>query len=205
MTFASDFFDRDIATHEMQVIRDDGVNRHLRFARPGTMCMHFDLLTWPGYLCYTGDMGTYVFRRLHDMFQFFRRGENRGQYRIDLRYWAEKLEASDRGAGVREWTPEKFRSEVRDFFEQHADEEWPAERRAALWQEIDEQVCAAAGDSEHHAWVALWEFEHDGFLFNDWERDCKVWSHSFLWCCHALEWAIDRYDSTKQPAQEAAV
>jgi hypothetical protein len=205
MTFASDYFERDIASHEMEVIRDDGVNRHLRFKRPGTMCMHFDLLTWPGYLCYTGDMGTYVFRRLHDMFQFFRRGEKRGQYRIDLRYWAEKLEASDRGDGVREWTPEKFRSEVRDFFEQHADGEWPAERRAALWQEIDEQVCAAAGDSEHHAWVALWEFEHDGFRFNDWERDCKVWTHRFLWCCHALEWAIDRYDSTKQPAQEAAV
>lgn len=202
MTFASDYFERDIAGHEMEVIRDDGVNRHLRFKRPGTMCMHFDLLTWPGYLCYTGDMGTYVFRRLHDMFQFFRRGENRGQYRIDLRYWAEKLEAGD---GVREWEPEKFRAEVRDFFEQHADDEWPAERRAALWQEIDEQVCAAAGDSEHHAWVALWEFEHDGFRFQDWERDCKVWTHRFLWCCHALEWAIDRYDSTKQPAQEAAV
>lgn len=47
MTFASEFFDRDIAQHQMEVIRDDGVNRHLRFKRPGTMCMHFDLLTWP--------------------------------------------------------------------------------------------------------------------------------------------------------------
>lgn len=206
MTFASDFFERDIAKHEMEVIRDDGVNRHLRFKRPGTMCMHFDLLTWPGYLCYTGDMGTYVFRRLHDMFQFFRRGENRGQYRIDLRYWAEKLEASDRGDGVREWTPEKFKAEVRDYFEQRTDddEEWPADRKAALWQEIDEQVCASADDGEHYAWVALWEFEHDGFRFDDWERDCKVWTHRFLWCCHALEWAIDRYDSTKQPEQAAA-
>ena len=59
-------------------------------------------------------------------------------------------------------------------------------------------------DSEHHAWVALWEFKHDGFRFNDWERDCKVWAHRFLWCCHALEWAIDTYDRAKQPAQEAA-
>ena len=205
MTFA-DQFTADIAQHEMQVIRDDGVSRHLRFKRPNTMCMHFDLLTWPGYLCYTGDMGTYVFRRLQDMFQFFRRGETRGQYRIDLRYWAEKLEASDRGDGVREWTREKFCAEVRDFFEQHAsdEEDWPAERKAALWKEIDEQVCAAAEDSEHHAWVALWEFKHDGFRFNDWERDCKVWAHRFLWCCHALEWAIDTYDRAKQPAQEAA-
>lgn len=204
MSFARDFFDREIATHEMQVIRDDGVNRHLRFQRPGTMCMHFDLLTWPGYLCYTGDMGTYVFRRLHDMFQFFRRGETRCKYRIDLHYWAEKLEASDRGDGVREWKPEQFKAEVRDFFEQHANDEWPAERRAVLWQEIDDKVCAAADCSEHHAWVALFDFERDGFRFQDWERDCKVWKHRFLWCCHALEWAIDTYDRAKQPTQEAA-
>jgi hypothetical protein len=62
----------------------------------------------------------------------------------------------------------------------------------------------SSDDGEHYAWVALWEFEHDGFRFDDWERDCKVWTHRFLWCCHALEWAIDRYDSTKQPAQAAA-
>ena len=192
-------FLNDVAAHQMTVIREDGVHRHLRFQRPGTMCMHFDLITWPGYLCYTGDMGTYVFRRLHDMLEFFRRGKSRGPYRIDLRYWAEKLEASDRCDGVREWSPERFKAEVRDFFEQCVidEDDWPEARRAALWAEIDEQVCAAAGDSEHHAWIALWEFEHDGFRFQDWERDCKVWTHRFLWCCHALEWAIGVYDESK--------
>ena len=196
MTFANQFT-ADIAQHQMQVIRDDGVSRHLRFKRPNTMCMHFDLLTWPGYLCYTGDMGTYVFRRLEDMFQFFRREEDREPYRFDLCYWAEKLEATDKGDGVREWSEKKFRAEVRDYFEQHTDdsEDWPEPRKAALWQEIDEQVCAAAEDSEHHAWVALWEFGHDGFLFQDWECDCKQWTYRFLWCCHALQWAIGTYDA----------
>ena len=65
-------FLRDVAEHTMTVIREDGVSRHIRFAKPGTSCMHFDLITWPGYLCYTGDMGTYVFQRLTDMFEFFR-------------------------------------------------------------------------------------------------------------------------------------
>ena len=65
-------FLRDVAEHEMIVVRDDGVHRHIRFKKPGTSCMHFDLITWPGYLCYTGDMGTYVFSRLTDMFEFFR-------------------------------------------------------------------------------------------------------------------------------------
>lgn len=54
------------------MLHEDGIYRHIRFRQPGTMCMHFDLITWPGYLCYTGDMGTYVFTRLADMFEFFR-------------------------------------------------------------------------------------------------------------------------------------
>lgn len=56
-------FLREVSQHSMTVIRDDGVNRHLRFRRPETNCMGFDLITWAGHLCYTGDMGTYVFSR----------------------------------------------------------------------------------------------------------------------------------------------
>lgn len=67
----------DVAAHQIHVLRDDGVHRHIRFKRPGTYCMQFDLITWPGYLCYTGDMGTYVFNRLEDMFEFFRTGRSR--------------------------------------------------------------------------------------------------------------------------------
>jgi len=70
--YSEESFLRDVAEHAMLLIRDDGVSRHVRFAQPGTGCMHFDLITWPGYLCYTGDMGTYVFQRLTDMFEFFR-------------------------------------------------------------------------------------------------------------------------------------
>ena len=85
-----DTFLQDVAQHQIHVIRDDGVYRHVRFKRPDTYCSHFDLITWPGHLCYTGDMGTYVFTRLRDMFDFFRRPDNEKWHRIDRRYWAEK-------------------------------------------------------------------------------------------------------------------
>lgn len=206
MTFADDFFKRDIAKHEMQVIRDDGVSRHLRFQRPGTMCMHFDLLTWPGYLCYTGDMGTYVFRRLHDMFQFFRRPENYPPYRMDLRYWAEKIEASDKCDGIEKFSEAAFRKAVKDFFDQATDDDdWTEERKAALWEEIEHDVLGSVDDDgEHGAWVALHAFEHDGFTFCDWECQCKEYTHRFLWCCHALEWAIGTYDDAKAQAVDLA-
>lgn len=196
-SFADSFFKREIDCHEMKVIRDDGVNRHIRFQRPGTMCMHFDLITWPGYLCYTGDMGTYIFRRLEDMFQFFRRDPARPEYSIDLRYWAEKLEAVDRCDGVDEFSADAFRAEVKDYFEQNTDDEdWTESRKSALWEEIENEVLYRIEENgEHGAFLALRDFRYDDFEFVDWERDCKEYSHRFLWCCHALEWAIGVYDA----------
>lgn len=197
----------DVEDHEMKVFRDDGVNRHLRFKRPDTMCMHFDILTWPGYLCYTGDMGTYVFRRTTDMLEFFRAGQNDQPYRIDFRYWAEKVEAADKCDGLEEFSLEKFKAEVHDYFEQATkdQEEWTSERKAALWAEIQSDVIGRVeDDGEGLAWVALRDFSHDGFEFRDWERSCKVYSHRFLWCCHALEWAVRTYDTSKAQAQAVA-
>lgn len=203
----TDQFIRDIATHEMQVMRDDGVSRHLRFKRPSTMCMHFDILTWPGYLCYTGDMGTFVFRRVTDMLEFFRAGKNDKPYRIDFRYWAEKVEAADKGDGLEAFSAEKFKAEVRDYFEQATDDTdaWTDERKAALWEEIESDVLwPVADDGESVAWAALRDFNHDDFRFDDWERSCKEYSHRFLWCCHALEWAVRTYDAAKAEVQAVA-
>lgn len=199
-TFAESFFEREISRHEMKVIRDDGVNRHIRFQRPGTMCMHFDLITWPGYLCYTGDMGTYVFRRLDDMFQFFRRHADRPPFKMDLRYWAEKLEATDRCDGFEEFSAEVFRAKVKDHFESFTEdnEDWTEKRKAELWREIEIDVLdRIADDDEHGAFLALRDFSYDGFQFNRWEASCREYSHRFMWCCHALEWAIGVYDAEK--------
>ncbi|MFY3739344.1 hypothetical protein ACOS9E_25265, partial [Escherichia coli] len=48
----------DTAFHRLEIIRDDGFYRHLRMKQPGTSCYYFDIITWPGYLTVTGDMGT---------------------------------------------------------------------------------------------------------------------------------------------------
>jgi hypothetical protein len=107
-------FLRDVARHEMTIVRDDGLYRHVRFRNPSSIEMHFDLVTWPGYLAYTGDMGAYVFQRTRDMFDFFRRADH--SYQIDLHYWAEKCEASDTrssGGGIRRFSHDAFRRRVR--------------------------------------------------------------------------------------------
>ena len=68
-------FLEDIKDHRLTVRVNRGTDRHLHFSKPGSIDQSFDLVTWPGHLCYTGDMGTYVFERLPDMFTFFRMKE----------------------------------------------------------------------------------------------------------------------------------
>lgn len=181
-------FLKDVATHEMKILRDDGVHRHIQFRKPGTYCMGFDLITWPGYLCYTGDMGTYVFTRLEDMFQFFRRRDE--SYAIDKRYWAEKCVAADRD-GIKEYSADKFRAVVADRLEQ-------AEASEELRKAVAEEVLPFC-EFEHEARDAANSFESDAHLFQDfWESDLTVFTGRFTWCCYALGWAIKVYDQSKE-------
>ena len=80
-------FDKDIENHKIEVLHDDGLYRHLRFSQ-GSFLYHFDLVTWPGWLAITGDMGSFTFTRMHDMFEFFRLGS---RSMPDFHYWAEKV------------------------------------------------------------------------------------------------------------------
>lgn len=77
---------RFFADHRMTVLNDDGLYRHLRFANPKFHEYHFDLVTWPGHLAISGDIGANVFAREEDMIGFFA-----GATRINPSYWSEKI------------------------------------------------------------------------------------------------------------------
>jgi hypothetical protein len=184
-------FLKDVATHKLTVLRDDGVNRHLQFKRPGTRCYQFDLITWPGYLCYCGDMGDYVFTRLHDMFEFFRtdRRDESGKLFINPRYWAEKITATDKSDGHEQFSPKRFEEVVESYLEDASPE---------LREEVENIVLSALDEGEYAAFEAIHEFEFEGFHFQDfWDHNFKEHSHRFIWCCFALAWGIAQYDALK--------
>lgn len=222
MTCTEQSFLNDVKDHRMNVIRDDGVYRHLRFNRPGTGCMHFDLITWPGYLCYAGDMGTYVFTRLEDMFEFFRTDRESGYMRaylekkgltlgVNFQYWGEKVEAGDRrsgGDGVREFSLERAIASVKEYVENRTADWHPGEqgtpgergraikRVAALQAALKDEVYGASDEWEFIE--AVRDFNHEGFAFDDfWEYETKAYTHRFLWCCYALAWGIQQYDNSR--------
>jgi hypothetical protein len=115
-------FLRCVAKHRLTILRDEGVYRHLRFKEPGRFAYWFDLITWPGCLAIEGDCGSYTFKRLYDMFEFFRRdGSWRKSFDSEMAinpdYWAQKLEAQScngRSPGnVRRWSPQRFEEAVK--------------------------------------------------------------------------------------------
>jgi hypothetical protein len=103
-------FDIDHQGTEMEILQDEGVHRHVRFARPGTGMYSFNLVTWPGHLAVSGDVETFVFSREHDMFGFF--GGNRR--RINPGYWAEKVQAGR--DNLTSYDEESARRQVLEYF-----------------------------------------------------------------------------------------
>lgn len=188
-------FRRDTAEHVMTVLHADGLYRHLRCARPESSMYWFEVVTWPGALALRGDVdGRPVFSRLDDMFQFFRSGNGR----INPQYWAEKL--GDPSA-VESYSEDRFKEYVNEALAE-AEAEYPGV--TAAW--ADHMEWEACADFEDQARSALRDFEFtpDGaegvepFRFEDtWEWDLTDWSWSYLWACHAIVWAIARYDEQR--------
>lgn len=212
---SEDQFLKDAKNHAMTVIRDDGVHRHLRFrkAPPAGSEYWFDLITWPGSLCIDGDMGTYVFRRLDDMFEFFRTDreclERRGcKLGINPPYWGEKLQATANHGGHKEFSQELFKEAVKREFDAWVESEEPSDEvKAALWEELEDRVLSCASDGHIRAVDAAIAFEPDddevAFEMRDfWDRRLEDYTFHFIWCCYAIAWGVKTYDEAAKGGAE---
>lgn len=185
-------FTKNTADHVMTVVHNDGLYRHLRFAPPRGYTYGFDLVTWPGHLAITGDMGALTFARLEDMTQFFASGGD-----INPGYWAQKIQDLH-GAGVRgvqEFSERRFRQNVVESYRMHVEAHLGEPHLAALKDRIRDDVLFYAHD-EHEALSAVQEFDFDGgtFRFDDaWEWDVRDFSHRFLWLCCAIRTGVLQY------------
>lgn len=185
----------------MTIVCDDGIFRHLTFRQPEHSWLRwFEIVTWRGALCIRGDVGTYVFSRTPDMFEFFRHPTTDGSLYINAGYWSEKLISSDcngrRGDGVMRYDPDLFRDEVRHRYVEHVRHHMrgmPDERRS-LREALDDEVLAHA-EEEAEARRAADAFEHEGFALRDfWEVNCSEYTVHFIWSLYAIAWAIQQYD-----------
>lgn len=188
---ATERFQLDTANHGMEVALDRGLYRHLRFRALGRSFYWFDIVTWPGNLVVTGDMGTYAFARTPDMFEFFGAGP------INPHYWAEKLTSQSR-AEVTTFSSDALAEVVTEHFENWRAELTDSEAGRllkALWDALLRPNFTDLRDA-HEALVTFRWTSHAGevYRFSDsWEYDLTEYTVHFLWCLHAITDAIRQY------------
>lgn len=184
-----DRFSRDTATHEMTVLRDDGVYRHLRFKKPSSSSYYFDLVTWPGFLAITGDMGENMFSRLTDMFEFFRDDLNPS-------YWAEKILPNGRDS-VKEWASDRFNEIINDLLNSHlSDCDLDEEEQEELRESVKDDLLDP--EDEHQAIESIRNWDNENFYIElcDFPSD-KNYTLHYIWRCRAISWGIEQYDKFK--------
>jgi hypothetical protein len=189
-------FLKDTENHSINIKKDDKVFRHIVMSRDNSSTYKYEITTWPGYLCFSGDMGCFVFRRLNDMLCFFRSEK----LTINKGYWHEKLEAVDRGDGSMKYSEELFEEAIKEYFESFMEEneEEYKDKKEEIWNEIENDVLYF-GSNGFEAHKAAGEFECEGFRFNDfWETNLEEYTYRFVWCLYAIVHAIQIYDEIKE-------
>jgi len=203
-----DRFLEGVKDHELTVYQDDDETgiRHMRLGIPGSSVLHYNLTTWPGYLCITGDMGSLVFSRINDMFSFFR-NENRDSLFINPQYWAEKIQNEDARDGCKEYDSDLMCNVVmqilNDYKSSYEDEDHDNDM-ADLDMSIKENVIEMLGEGEFRDYHLVdnyqWESE-DGsleFYIQDlWDYNFKDYTYHYIWLCYAIVWGISKYDEYK--------
>lgn len=185
-------FEKETGEHILEILRDDGLYRHLKCTRHGEQFLRFDIITWPGFLCVCQNMGTFVFSRLPDMFEFFRGNE------ISPDYWAQKIEATEKHSGHEEFSLGRFRQVVSDQAKSWCEDESEADAQRIL-AEVEAGLLTEDFTFEWEARAAVDEFKTTcGLQFQDfWETDLHEFTPRYLWLCHAIQWAILKYDAVK--------
>ena len=145
-----------------------------------------------GNLTIHGDMGTWCFARIDDMFKFFR---NTGELKINAHYWAEKITSESRYGGPSErFNAATFKENVLA----HLDDCALSEMRMQEVLEALESEVFSGEEDESMVRRALADFKHKDFEFTDsWEINGKAFTYHYLWCLYAVVWGIQQYDSAK--------
>ncbi len=171
-------FLKEVKNHKMTILKDDGVYRHIRFKQKESSNCFFDLITYPGHLVISGDMGDYIFARNHDMFSFFSTKDNK--LNINLGYWTEKLKSiSTFGAenGIKEFCrKETFKNiDLRTIHKSHR-----KELKRELFNCEDERDAVEIMDNFN--------------ITDAWEYLAYKPTFHIQWILYAIKWGILKYE-----------
>lgn len=138
-------------------------------------------------------MGTLVFSRLHDMFNFFRSDD----LKITPDYWAKQIESTSYEVKINSYsefdideTKKMARKYLDDYLKNIA---LSHDERSNLLAEFNRKILCA--EDEWKIVDAIRNFELDNFDFEYfcWE-DCRTHRYDYIWLCYAIVWGIKKFD-----------
>jgi hypothetical protein len=191
-------FLKDVKNHQMEVLQDVGLYRHLRFrALKDSFNQWFEVVTWPESLAINGDMGSWSFAGVDDMFTFFRGTD----LRINPSYWAEKITSESKFGGPHEkFHVETFKENVLSSMDGYG---LSNQKRREIVKALKSEVFVE--EDEWSVRRAISEFKCGDFIFTDsWEISGNRYTHHFIWCLYAIVWAISQYDSRVEELERMA-
>jgi len=194
----------DVKDFKYTILAEDGVNRHIRFKKDDSLCYWFDLITWEGHLCITGDVGTYVFSRITDMFNFFNDDNINDHYKkskvlkINPHYWGEKLQAISKQGGYEQFSEELLKENIDEAFSVWAEDK-SQDVIDEMRYKVDEEIISLISDDEREAYDSVYSFEHYDEVFPDFfEYNNNEFTRSYIWCLYAIVWGIIKYKELKK-------
>lgn len=170
----------DLAKHQITQIHAKGVYGHWKCQEPGTWINGFNIVTWPGSLCYTGDMGEYLFqKRGTDMIAFMRGSA------MSYSYAAEKCTAHGRDE-ISEFRKEVFNEILEDELREYPDSK----------EKIDD-IRASYSCHDENPYIAR-QAMYESNLWDCEVPDCEEYTFHFLFALHAIKWFCDKVER-KEP------
>lgn len=91
--------------HVIEVKHMDGLYRRWRCGKPQSSTYYFDVITWPGWIAVTGDVGELMVSRVSDMLPWVRRSIG------SISYFAEKV---PNAIETKEYSPDKAEKLLQD-------------------------------------------------------------------------------------------
>lgn len=170
--------------HVIELKFSNGLYRHWRCGRPdGSFTHSFNVVTWPGWMAVTGDMGSLMLSRIDDMVQFVR------GHIESIDYFAEKVTQE---IPVKEFSPKKMihviqekideimeHSSDDDNDDQKGEDKEMIDRLEALQRRLDDgdiSECEASGE-----WMDI---------TGDTDPSFRDFTSNFLWVREALIWFV---------------
>lgn len=202
----------DVKDHEMQILMDNGIYRHLRFKRPNSGTYYFDIMTYPNTLVISGDMGAGAYSRLTDMFEFFRtdsRYMNKSGLAINPQYWGEKIICGK--DDFTKFSPEQCKKIAHRIIDERLDSGWTEDEVEALKDHFDDEVsCVDENDVRMFDFMSSYSYYKSNdwlsgsvpdFEFTDWwdtHSASEVYTFHYIWRSYAIAYTVREYDKFKQ-------